>query len=59
MTRPSSSPDSFAGNRRAMVRPTNARNTCVAWTNGLGELPDPPERVRLELDRYPLVMQGI
>ena len=35
-TSPSSSPASFGGNSRAIERPTNARNTCVARTNGLG-----------------------
>ena len=36
---PSSNPASFAGKSRAIDRPTNARNTCAARTNGLGDGP--------------------
>ena len=38
-TSPSSSPASFAGKSRAIDRPTNARNTCAARMNGLGDGP--------------------
>ena len=35
ITRPRSRPASLGGNSREIDRPTNARNTCVARTNGL------------------------
>ena len=44
-TNPSSSPASFGGKSREMEVPTNARNTWVARTNGLGA---PPSRSNSE-----------
>ncbi len=56
---PSSSPASFAGKSRAIDRPTNARNTCAARTNGLGDGPRRSTPVRVQLDDHALVRERI
>ena len=51
---PSSSPASFAGKSRAIDRPTNARNTCAARMNGLGDGPRRSARFAFSSTTMPL-----
>ena len=52
--RPSSNPASFAGKSRAIDRPTNARNTCAARMNGLGDGPRRSTRLPFSSTTIPL-----
>ena len=58
-TSPRSRPASRGGNSRSIERPTNARNVCVARTNGFGGGADPLEAPELQLRGHPLVCERL